>query len=207
MRLKARRHGQPVTGFTFRPSLEVFQEFLRDFVDFAAGEVTVQENRSFWEGFAFVCKGKGMSEVGAEGDGCLRLHHVCPRAGRAPSKGVLSCSCHRLCPRRTTSFPPHPRLPARAQPSGTGWRLPQGCSLPWFLAILAPSSAPSTVLYARQSHTLKPWVLIRSVLYTKTATLVNEERSSPCDVTATCIQIRLIETNVLKLLQMGESCL
>lgn len=61
----------------------MFQEFLQDFVAFATGKITVQENsRSFWEGFAFisfVCKGKGMLEVAAEGDGCLRLHHVCSR--------------------------------------------------------------------------------------------------------------------------------
>lgn len=65
-----------------------------------------------------------MSEVGAEGDGCLRLHHVCPRVQAERQEG---CSLLLLPPTLSLEnhvLPPHPRLPARAQPSGTGWRLP-----------------------------------------------------------------------------------
>lgn len=150
-------------------SLEVFQEFLQDFVDFATQKITVQENNdSFWEEFAFLrLLTKGGREVE---DGCigrlwyLCLHHVC---------------LYELtkCQARMSSYSPvteslpheaHPSLPAPSMPPAIGYLMTfaQITFLPSGPRVSALSSYH--ILCKTKSH-IKNIFLSISVIYTKTS--------------------------------------
>lgn len=138
---------------SFCTSLEIFQEFLQDFVDFATEKFTIQETSdSFREEFAsirFVSKGGREAEDGMQGDSYLCLKHVCLHEQAECQAKMSSCSPTI----ESFSSEMHPSLPAPSTSSAIGYETT--LALPWFLSVSAPSSAPFSIFYTRESHTLK----------------------------------------------------